>query len=746
MRHAPTLEFIHDALPDTARHLEELLAQAPGVRRRACAAAAAGAAYAGEADPYRKPHEDDDARRAATSPTTSDDQAPAGLVVVDKPAGMTSHDVVARIRRLAGTRKVGHAGTLDPMATGVLLVGVDRATRLLGHLTLTEKAYDATIRLGAATTTDDAEGETLATASAAHLDRGATSASAAGRVRRRPRAGAVGGLGDQGRRQARLRTGSAPARTSTCRPARSPSTSCWSPTCAGRATRSTSTSRCAAAAAPTSGRSPATSARALGVGGHLTALRRTAVGPFTLADAHDPRRAGRRLRARRHRPTWPGAASPTLDLDEEQARDVGFGRKLAVDGSSGPARWRCSPPTAGSSRSTSSAATSPPPWRSSPEPLCDDVPGRPRPRRTERSMTTVQIWRSLDEVPDDLGRTVVTVGNFDGVHLGHQHVVRRAREVARELGGLPVVAVTFDPHPMAVLRPEHAPPTLTTLETPRRAARRRPASTPCSSLPFDREVAAWTPERFVARRPGRRAARPRPSWSARTSGSARRPPATSRTLAELGRDARLHRRGHRRSTAARRCGPRRTSAAACSPATSRAPRRRSATRSPCAARSSRATSAAASSATRPPTCPPPACSPRPPTACTPAGCAASTTRTARCCPAAISVGTNPTFERRARAPGGVLRARPRRPRAVRRRGRGVLRRPASAACCASTPSRSSSRRWPTTWRAPASCCGVTAEPVTADARAGAARRGAVVPAARAALLRASPSGRSCSAA
>ena len=81
----------------------------------------------------------------------------AGLVVVDKPAGMTSHDVVARVRRLAGTRKVGHAGTLDPMATGVLVLGINRATRLLGHLMLTEKAYDATIRLGATTTTDDAE-------------------------------------------------------------------------------------------------------------------------------------------------------------------------------------------------------------------------------------------------------------------------------------------------------------------------------------------------------------------------------------------------------------------------------------------------------------------------------------------------------------------------------------------------------------------------------------------------------------
>lgn len=86
-----------------------------------------------------------------------------GLVVVDKPPGLTSHDVVARVRRLAGTRKVGHAGTLDPMATGVLVVGVNRATRLLGHLMLTEKSYDATIRLGATTVTDDAEGDVITT-------------------------------------------------------------------------------------------------------------------------------------------------------------------------------------------------------------------------------------------------------------------------------------------------------------------------------------------------------------------------------------------------------------------------------------------------------------------------------------------------------------------------------------------------------------------------------------------------------
>ncbi len=108
----------------------------------------------------------------------------------------------------------------------------------------------------------------------------------------------------------------------------------------------------------------------------------------------------------------------------------------------------------------------------------------------------MHIWRSLDEVPDDLGRTVVTVGNFDGVHLGHQLVLSRARHVARELGGLPVVVVTFDPHPIAVLRPEHAPPTLTTLET-RAALLEAAGADDVLVLPFDRAVAAWTPEHFV---------------------------------------------------------------------------------------------------------------------------------------------------------------------------------------------------------------------------------------------------------
>ena len=103
----------------------------------------------------------------------------SGLVIVDKPQGWTSHDVVGRMRRIAGTRKVGHAGTLDPMATGVLVVGINKATRLLTYIVGTSKTYTATIRLGESTVTDDAEGEVTATRSAAAVTEDAVRAGVA---------------------------------------------------------------------------------------------------------------------------------------------------------------------------------------------------------------------------------------------------------------------------------------------------------------------------------------------------------------------------------------------------------------------------------------------------------------------------------------------------------------------------------------------------------------------------------------
>jgi tRNA pseudouridine55 synthase len=210
--------------------------------------------------------------------------APDGLVVVDKPAGMTSHDVVSRLRRILGTRKVGHAGTLDPMATGVLLVGVERATRLLGRLALTDKAYDATIRLGSSTVTDDAEGEELTSADASGVTDDAIEAALAplrGEIEQRP--SSVSAVKVDGvRSYARVRAGEQ----------------------VELATRLVTVSLLEVLGVRrgqvdglgvvdvdvtvgcTSGTYVRALARdlgdALGVGGHLTALRRTRVGPFGL--------------------------------------------------------------------------------------------------------------------------------------------------------------------------------------------------------------------------------------------------------------------------------------------------------------------------------------------------------------------------------------------------------------------------------------------------------------------------------
>jgi len=260
--------------------------------------------------------------------------AAAGLVVVDKPGGMTSHDVVSRVRRLAGTRKVGHAGTLDPMATGVLVLGVNRATRLLGHLMLTEKGYDATIRLGVATTTDDAEGETTALVSAAGIDEATVRASLAefvGDIEQVPTA--VSAIKVDGKRAyQRVRDGEdvqLKARPVTIHDL-----------------FVTGVRRAVAEGSPTEVLDVDVSVRCssgtyiraiardlgarLGVGGHLTALRRTAVGPYDLDSAHTLDELGERFTLM---PIADAAraAFPARELDEEHAADVRVGRSLQVD-------------------------------------------------------------------------------------------------------------------------------------------------------------------------------------------------------------------------------------------------------------------------------------------------------------------------------------------------------------------------------------------------------------------------------
>ncbi len=262
--------------------------------------------------------------------TAADGPAPDGLVVVDKPGAWTSHDVVGRTRRLARTRKVGHAGTLDPMATGVLLLGIGRATRLLGHLALTDKSYDATIRLGQTTVTDDAEGEVLETCSAAGVDDRDIAAQIAlltGDLLQVP--SSVSAIKVDGvRSYARVRAGEEVELK-----ARAVTVSQFD-VVARRGDDLDVTVTC------TSGTYIRALARdlgaGLGVGGHLTALRRTRVGPFGLEQAKTLEQLAE---------AFDGAVVPLdlavatsfvrRDLDADEAVALSYGKKLTATGVAG---------------------------------------------------------------------------------------------------------------------------------------------------------------------------------------------------------------------------------------------------------------------------------------------------------------------------------------------------------------------------------------------------------------------------
>jgi len=250
---------------------------------------------------------------------------PGGLVLVDKPAGVTSHDVVARVRRLAGTRRVGHAGTLDPMATGVLVLGIERATRLLGHLALTDKAYDATIRLGASTVTDDAEGDVVETRSAAAVQAEeilTAVAALTGDIEQVP--SSVSAIKVDGKRAyAKVRAGDTvvlAARPVTVRSFDVHATRRTDEVVDLDVTVVCSSGTYVRALARDLG-------SALGVGGHLTALRRTRVGPYVVAGA----RTLEQLESSFEVVPIEAAARagfPSREVDDEQARVVAHGGQL----------------------------------------------------------------------------------------------------------------------------------------------------------------------------------------------------------------------------------------------------------------------------------------------------------------------------------------------------------------------------------------------------------------------------------
>ena len=279
---------------------------------------------------------------------------PDGLLVVDKSMGWTSHDVVARCRRLLGTRRVGHAGTLDPMATGVLVLGVGRGTKLLTYVVGTEKDYAATVVLGASTVTDDAEGEVVERADpavVATLDRGRLEAAVAaltGEIQQVP--SSVSAIKVDGQRSyARVRGGEdvvLPARPVTVHTfdvlAVRPGPDRWEVD----VVTTVSSGTYVRALARDLG-------AALGVGGHLSALRRTRVGPFGLDGARTledlgagggtgPGAAARPVEgtgAARAALVPLAAAAGTLfrtwRADEEQVRRLRHGQRLGADGLAG---------------------------------------------------------------------------------------------------------------------------------------------------------------------------------------------------------------------------------------------------------------------------------------------------------------------------------------------------------------------------------------------------------------------------
>lgn len=264
-----------------------------------------------------------------------------GVLLVDKVGDWTSHDVVAKARRALGTRKVGHAGTLDPMATGLLVLGAGPATRLLTYLVGLDKTYEATIRLGLTTVTDDREGDVIETASAEHLEellahperiREAANA-LTGDILQAP--SAVSAIKVDGRRAYdRVRSGE------TVELAKRPVTihlfELGEPRHVdvegGVAVDIDARIRC----------STGTYVRALardlggslGVGGHLTALRRTEVGPFRVADAlpHEALLADDFDAVESRALLAPAAVAstlfPSLELTEQQSIDLGHGKRV----------------------------------------------------------------------------------------------------------------------------------------------------------------------------------------------------------------------------------------------------------------------------------------------------------------------------------------------------------------------------------------------------------------------------------
>lgn len=264
------------------------------------------------------------------APSTGTPTGRGGILLLDKPQGPTSHDLVARTRRALGTRKVGHAGTLDPMATGLMILGVESATRLLTYLVGLDKEYTATIRLGQATTTDDAEGDILAGIDASPVTDAAVADAIApltGDIQQVP--STFSAIKVDGRRAYdRARSGEEVE----LKP-RAVTVSAFEILDTRREGTLVDLDVRVAVSSGTYVRALARDlGSALGVGGHLTALRRTRVGPFSVdeAGAPDDDPAGDLADALRAPAEVAGRLFPTVELDADSAVALTHGKRVAV--------------------------------------------------------------------------------------------------------------------------------------------------------------------------------------------------------------------------------------------------------------------------------------------------------------------------------------------------------------------------------------------------------------------------------
>lgn len=254
--------------------------------------------------------------------------APSGILLVDKPQGITSHDVVARARRALNTRKIGHAGTLDPMATGLLVLGVGPSTRLLTYLVGLDKTYEATIRLGQRTDSDDADGQVLARAASEAVDAVTVDAVATemaaltGDIEQIP--STVSAIKVDGKRAYDLARAGQYVQLAS----RPVTVSRFEVTDPLRRVSEGPVIDLDVVVDCSSGTYIRALARdlgaALGVGGHLTALRRTRIGPFSVVDAVDEASSEALMDAA----SVAALVLGRLDVTAEEARDLRHGKRL----------------------------------------------------------------------------------------------------------------------------------------------------------------------------------------------------------------------------------------------------------------------------------------------------------------------------------------------------------------------------------------------------------------------------------